>query len=86
MGFYTVRRLYTSLLAVCVPGAVAALAWVLFLGGRAVVAELAVAYLLIVIAGRAQAAHRELRERPHRHLRVRNQLERVRASLPDTSS
>lgn len=83
MGFYTVRRLYTSLLAVCVPGAVMALAWVLFLGGRAVVAELATAYLLIVLASRAQAMERERRERPHRQLRVRNQLERVRSTLSD---
>jgi hypothetical protein len=62
---------------------VAALAWVLFLGGRAVVAELAAAYLMIVLASRGQAMERERRERPHRQLRVRNQLERVRSTLSD---
>jgi len=82
MAIYMARRLWTSLIAVCLPGALVALAWVLFFGGRAVIAELAGAYLMILILGRAQAADRERRQKPLRAQRVHTQLERIRSTLP----
>ena len=85
MALYMARRIWTSLIAVCLPGALVALAWALFFGGRAVIAELAGAYLLILILGRAQAAERERRQRPLRAQRVRTQLERIRSTLPHTA-
>ena len=83
MGFYSVRRAWTSLLVVGVPVSILALIWALFMGGRLSVAALAFVYLLIVVAGRAQAIKRERVERPYREKRVAHQLERIRSTLPD---
>lgn len=82
MAAYWAHRIWTSLLVVCIPGAVGALVYALFFHGRPVAAELAVPYLILVAAGRARAAERERRERPLREQRVRSQVERVRSSLP----
>lgn len=83
MRFYSVRRAWTSLLAVGVPLSILTLVWSLFFGGRLAVAALAVAYLLIAVIGRAQAIKRERDERPYRAERVADQLERIRSTLPD---
>lgn len=82
MHFYSVRRAWTSLLAVGVPLSILTLVWATFLGGRLNVAALAVVYLLVATAGRAQAIKREREERPHRERRVAHQLERIRSTLP----
>ena len=74
--------MWTSLLVVCVPGALAIIAWVLLAGGRPAAAELAGAYLAIVIAGRAQALERERREKPARMERVRTQIDLVKLHMP----
>ena len=83
MRFYSVRRAWTSMLAVGVPLALLTVVWTVFLGGRPAVAGLAVAYLLIAVAGRAQAIKQERDERPYRAERVAHQLERIRSTLPD---
>lgn len=83
MRFYSVQRAWNSLLVIGVPVACLTLAWTAFMGGRPVMVLLAVAYLLIVAAGRGQAAHRERREQPQRRKRVDRQLERIRSTLPD---
>lgn len=75
-------RLWDSLLAVCLPLALGTIAWVVVTGARPVGAELAGAYLLIVIAGRAQAAERARREKPARLARVRSQIDLVKAHMP----
>lgn len=77
----SIRNMWTSLLAVGVPTALFAVGWAIFMGGRPVAGELAGCYLLIVIAGRAQAAERERRRRPHHEARVRTQLERIQSTL-----
>jgi hypothetical protein len=82
MRLYTLRRAWTSLLVVGVPLSFLALAWAAFMGGRASVAELAFAYLVIVACGRAQAIKQERNERPHRERRVAHQLARIRSTLP----
>jgi hypothetical protein len=83
MAFYSVRRAWTSLLVVGIPTSLLSLFWAMFMGGRASMAVLSVAYLMIVASGRAQSAHRERRERPHREARVATQLERIRSTLPE---
>jgi hypothetical protein len=82
MGFYSLRRAWTSLLVVGVPVAFLALAWAAFMGGRGSVAALAFVYLLIVACGRALAIKQERDERPYRAKRVEHQLARIRSTLP----
>jgi hypothetical protein len=79
--FYSVQRMWTSLLVIGIPAALLAAGWAIFMGGRPVAGELAGCYLLIVIAGRAQAAERERRAKPVRAARVRTQLDRVRSTV-----
>jgi hypothetical protein len=76
------QRLWSSLLAVCVPSALAVIVWSVFFGGRLIAAGLAACYLLVVLAARLHAAERERRARPERLERVRGQLDRVIASTP----
>ena len=83
MRFYSVRRAWTSLLVVGVPLSLLTLIWGLFFGGRLSIAALALVYLLIAAAGRAQAIKQEREQRPHRERRVAHQLERIRSTLPD---
>jgi hypothetical protein len=85
MGFYTLRRAWTSLLVVGIPVAFLALAWAAFMGGRGSVAALAFVYLLIVACGRALAIKKERDERPYRDRRVAHQLARIRSTLPCVS-
>jgi len=82
MGFYTLRRAWTSLLVVGVPVSFLSLAWAAFMGGRASLAALAFVYLLIVACGRALAIKQERDERPYRAKRVEHQLARIRSTVP----
>lgn len=83
MRFYSVGRAWTSLLAIGVPLAILTVVWTIFLGGQPAVTALAVVYLLLAAAGRAQAMKRERDEQPYRDLRVADQLERIRSTLPN---
>lgn len=83
MHFYSVRRAWTSLLAIGVPLSSLTLVWAVFFGGQLGVAALAIGYLLIAAVGRAQAIKKERDERPYREVRVAHQLERIRSTLPD---
>jgi hypothetical protein len=82
MAFDRARRLWTSLLVVGVPTSIVTIVWVLFMNGRAIAAELAGAYLLTAIAGRAHAAEMARRAKPARLARVQGQLDRVKSTLP----
>jgi hypothetical protein len=82
MVFDRARRLWTSLLVVGVPIAIVTIVWFIFVNGRPIAVELAGAYLLVAVAGRAHAAEMARRAKPGRLARVKGQVARVKSTLP----
>jgi len=82
MPLYRVRQMWTALLGIGIPTAIAGVVWAAAFNGRWSAGALGAAYLLIAVAGRAHAAEMERRGAPMRRQRVSAQLERVRSTLP----